>query len=84
LGVALGPASMAQLRSDAVGICRLGPTPQPGAKGARPRATKAPDINGDVYVLWRTDHVAPAVAEFTNLLVEWAGGLAPQMGTPKP
>jgi DNA-binding transcriptional LysR family regulator len=84
LGVALVPASMAQLRSDAVGICRLGPTPQPGAKGARPRATKAPDINGDVYVLWRTDHVAPAVAEFTNLLVEWAGGLAPQMGTPKP
>ena len=75
LGVALVPASMARLRSDAVGICRLGPRPQAGAKGARVRQARAPDINGDVYVLWRTDDAAPAVAEFKKLLLVWAGQL---------
>jgi len=75
LGVALVPASMAQLKSDAVGICRLGPTPQAAAKGARARQAGVPDINGDVYVLWRTDDAAPAVAEFRKLLLDWAGQL---------
>lgn len=60
LGVALVPASMAQLRADAVGICPLAPTP----------------LNGDVYVLWRTADGAPAVAAFRSQLVDWASGLA--------
>ena len=60
LGVALVPASMAQLRSDAVGICQLAPTP----------------LNGDVYVLWRASDGAPAVAAFRSQLVAWAAGLA--------
>ena len=60
LGVALVPASMAQLRADAVGICPLAPTP----------------VNGDVYVLWRTEDAAPAVAAFRSQLVDWAARLA--------
>lgn len=60
LGVALVPASMAQLRADAVGICPLTPTL----------------VNGDVYVLWRTGDAAPAVAAFRSQLVGWAAGLA--------
>jgi DNA-binding transcriptional LysR family regulator len=59
LGVALVPASMAQLRADAVGICKLAPTA----------------VNGDVYVLWRTADAAPAVATFRSRLVDWAVGL---------
>lgn len=59
LGVALVPASMAKLRSDAVGICALG--------------TAA--VNGDVYVLSRSADAAPAVAAFRARLVDWATGL---------
>jgi DNA-binding transcriptional LysR family regulator len=59
LGVALVPASMAQLRADAVGICPLA----------------LPPVNGDVYVLWRSDDAAPAVAAFRTQLLEWAAGL---------
>jgi DNA-binding transcriptional LysR family regulator len=80
LGVALVPASMAQLRADAVGICRLASAARAGAKGSQARQAKAPDINGDVYALWRTGDAAPAVAEFIKLLVDWAGGLPAWVG----
>lgn len=79
LGVALVPASLAQLRSDAVGICRLGPTPQAAAKGARASRAGVPGINADVYVLWRTDDAAPAMAEFKKKLLDWAGQLPPSL-----
>lgn len=80
LGVALVPASMAQLRADAVGICRLGPAARTGDKASQARQAKAPEINGDVYALWRTGDAAPAVAEFIKLLVDWAGGLPAWVG----
>uniref|UniRef100_UPI00286AE5C8 LysR substrate-binding domain-containing protein n=1 Tax=Polaromonas sp. TaxID=1869339 RepID=UPI00286AE5C8 len=75
LGLALVPASMALLRADAVGICHLGKLP-----GARGRKALAPEVNGDVYVLWRAGDEAPAVAEFKKRLLEWAASLPPWVG----
>lgn len=87
LGVALVPASLAQLRADAVGICSLSPsTPKRaqaqgkaemkgGLNGNGPGA-----INGDVYVLWRRGDAAPAVATFRTQLLDWARALPPQTG----
>lgn len=83
LGVALVPASMALLRADAVGISSLRPVPMPASSPAAREAVRQADghgLNGDVYLLWRTDDTAPAVAEFRKLLVDWAGKLPPWTG----
>jgi len=56
LGVALVPASLATLRSDAVCSSRL----------------ISPKSDGDVYVLWRTGNPSPAMAAFKALLLDWA------------
>ncbi len=66
LGVALVPSSLALLRADAVCTCNLF------------EARGKDGLNGDVYVLWRSDDVAPAVAEFRKQLLDWAHGLAMQ------
>ena len=66
LGVALVPNSLALLRADAVSICRLA-APVAAAGLEAPSA-----LNGDVYVLWRSDDSTPAVAEFRQKLVDWA------------
>ena len=66
LGVALVPASLAMLRADAVRTRQL----------ADPKASGS-ELNGDVYVLWRTENTVPAVLAFKNLLLDWAGGLSP-------
>lgn len=63
LGVALVPSSLAQLRQGGIHICSLKPSPD----GDR--------LNGDVYLLWRTSDVSPAVAEFKKQLTAWAGAL---------
>ena len=82
LGVALVPASMALLRSDAVGICSLESVVLPVSmpvtvpvpfSGQVVHQVDGQDINGDVYLLWRKDDPAPAVAEFKKLLLNWAG-----------
>jgi DNA-binding transcriptional LysR family regulator len=80
LGVALVPASMAMLRADAVVTCKLFNPAKAGI--ARKRVLKAPggDLNGDVYVLWRTDDAVPAVAQFRKLLADWAANLPPWTG----
>jgi len=84
LGVALVPASMAMLRADAVGTCSLlGPARAAGAGTARRTRKVAAGsdlnrhgpLNGDVYVLWRTEDAAPAVSQFKNLLLDWAATL---------
>lgn len=75
LGLALVPASMARLRADAVGTCRLA-NPAKGTKDGQPsRKASGADLNGDVYVLWRTDDAVPAVAHFRQLLAQWASAL---------
>ncbi len=56
LGVALVPASLASVRSDAVALCGLG--------SAMPVA--------DVHVLVRTGMLQPALREFTDSLLAWA------------
>ena len=66
LGVALVPASLALLRNDAVCICSLN----------APQSSGTSELDGDVYVLWRTDDTAPAVTEFRKQLVDWAQTLA--------
>ena len=67
LGVALVPASLALLRSDAVCISSL----------SLPHS----QLNGDVYVLWRTEDVTQAVTEFRQQLLGWAHVLmAPKQG----
>ncbi len=65
LGVALVPTSLALLRKDAVSICSL--------TQSDPKIRR---LDGDVYALWRTRDVTPAVAEFRKELLEWAHGLA--------
>lgn len=84
LGVALVPVSLALLRTDAVCTCTLSrPRARKGAEaGARRErdGEASGDLNGDVYVLWRTGDAAPAVAEFRKLLLDWAHTLAPQAG----
>jgi DNA-binding transcriptional LysR family regulator len=84
LGVALVPASMAMLRADAVGICSLlEPARAAGAAGTARRTRKVAGsdlnvhghLNGDVYVLWRTEDAAPAVSQFKKLLLDWAATL---------
>ncbi|CDS53554.1 Transcriptional regulators, LysR family [Polaromonas sp. CG9_12] len=74
LGVALVPASLAMLRADSVCTSKL---VFPAASRDAPRAGKAsaPALNGDVYVLWRSENTVPAVAAFKKLLLDWAGGL---------
>lgn len=62
LGVALVPASMALLRKDAVHTRTLMAEP----------TTQVNEVNGDVYILWRTSNTAPAVAQFKALLLAWA------------
>lgn len=62
LGVALVPASLALLRNDALCICNLNV----------PKNSGTSRLDGDVYVLWRTDDTAPAVSEFRKQLVDWA------------
>lgn len=57
LGVALVPASLARLRAAEVATCRLG----------------AQVPAGDVYVLRRIDEPQPAVREFMQALLAWAG-----------
>lgn len=62
LGVALVPASLARLRSEAVHLCQITAT--------APK-TQAP-LNGDVYVHWRAADNNAAVIEFRELLLKWA------------
>ena len=62
LGVALVPASLALLRTDVVCISQLG---VPHAR-----------LNGDVFVLWRTEDATPAITEFRQQLLAWAHTLA--------
>ncbi|AEG94366.1 LysR substrate-binding domain-containing protein [Ramlibacter tataouinensis] len=57
LGVALVPASLARLRAGEVATCRLG----------------AHMPAGDVYALRRIDEPQPAVREFMQALLAWAG-----------
>jgi len=56
LGVALVPASLARVRSDAVALCGLG--------SAMPAA--------DVHALVRAGRLQPALREFTDSLLTWA------------
>jgi DNA-binding transcriptional LysR family regulator len=63
LGVALVPSSLAQLRQGGIHICSLKPSPDGGK------------LNGDVYLLWRTSDVSPAVAEFKKQLTSWVSAL---------
>lgn len=63
LGVALVPSSLAQLRQGGIHICSLKPFPGGGK------------LHGDVYLLWRTSDVSPAVAEFKKQLTTWASAL---------
>ena len=72
LGVALVPVSMALLRADSVSICSLSLPKASAAKTAVSRSKTSADLNGDVYVLWRTGDEAPAVAEFKKQLLDWA------------
>lgn len=79
LGVALAPAALALMRQDVLHTCRLDaaaakPAGDKGAKGKRANDSGDSGLNGDVYVLWRTDDAAPAVAEFRKLLLDWAQG----------
>ena len=67
LGVALVPTSLAMLRADAVCTRRLGFPAKDGGDS---------DINGDVYVLWRTENAVPAVAAFKKMLLGWADVLS--------
>lgn len=64
LGVALVPASLARMRSDAVAACSLG------------RDLQAAGVSGDVYLLWRAGEQPPAVLEFAEALRLWAGARA--------
>jgi DNA-binding transcriptional LysR family regulator len=75
LGVALVPASLALLRADAVGTSQLAYS---GSDGDAQRSTLAPgsELNGDVYVLRRTENAAPAVSAFEKMLLDWAGKLS--------
>ena len=66
LGVALVPASLALLRRDALCVCSL----------SAPKKSDKTRLDGDVYVLWRTDDAAPAVTEFRKQLVDWAQTLS--------
>jgi DNA-binding transcriptional LysR family regulator len=61
LGVALVPASLARMRSDAVAICDLG------------RELQAAGVSGDVHLLRRAIEQPPAVLEFAEALRQWAG-----------
>lgn len=68
LGVALVPASLARLRSDAVQICQLN----------HPQAKTGNTLNGDVYLHWRAAESSEVVVEFRKQLLQWAkeaGGL---------
>jgi len=84
LGVAIVPASLARLRTPPVQTRTLSRTPSPGAVegGEENRRSdhRGQGLNGDVYVLGRTEDAAPAVAAFTRLLLDWAGTLAPPAG----
>ena len=75
LGVALVPASLAMVRADAVGTNQLACSPQ-HRDGQRSVMTLGNELNGDVYVLRRTENTSPAVAAFQKLLLDWAGSLA--------
>ena len=82
VGVTLVPASMALLRKDAVQLCTLtqsqisiNPQQIAGARGAKTAKVVAPaaeKLNGDVYVMWRTADINPAVVAFRKALLEWA------------
>lgn len=84
LGVAIVPASLARLRTPPVQTCTLVRTPSSdtAARGEENRRSdhQGQGLNGDVYVLGRTEDAAPAVAAFKRLLLDWAGTLAPQAG----
>ncbi len=64
LGISFVPASLAQLRRDAVAVCRLSQHLQASAGG---------EVNGDVYLLRRSSDQPPAVHEFADALRDWAG-----------
>lgn len=63
IGVAIVPASIARLRSDAIAICRLA---QP--EGRTP-------ISADVYVARRAEEERPLVLLLAQALTEWASQL---------
>lgn len=65
LGLALVPASLAQLRADAVHMCAL----------SQPQSLQG-KLNGDVYVVWRSADAVPAVAQFKDQLLAWAHSAA--------
>jgi DNA-binding transcriptional LysR family regulator len=75
LGVALVPASLAKMRSDAVAICTLG------------RALQSA-VTGDVYLLRRAGEQPAAVHEFAEALRHWARARPPRSaadpGQPSP
>lgn len=74
LGVALVPASLARLRADAVCTSTLLDTA--AGRDAQPAGKASADaLNGDVYILWRTENAPPAVAAFKKHLLDWAGRL---------
>ena len=62
LGVALVPASLARLRNDTVCICNL----------MASKDSSTTPLDGDVYVLWRSEDTAPAESEYRKQLVDWA------------
>jgi DNA-binding transcriptional LysR family regulator len=72
LGVAVVPASLARMRSDAVAVCDLG------------RELQAAGVNGDVYLLRRAVEQSPAVLEFAEALRQWAGSQRLEARVPGP
>lgn len=75
LGVALVPASLALLRADAVGTSQLADCANDGV-AQREALASGSELNGDVYVLRRTENSAPAVSAFQKMLLDWAAKLS--------
>ncbi len=71
LGVALVPASLACLRTQAVHMCPVRP------------ARDEPLVDGDVHMVWRSAEGNRAVAQFRLLLQTWAIGQLGQRPAPK-
>lgn len=72
LGLALVPLSLAELRMGALHICSL----------RQPQANRN-KLNGDVYLLWRTNDTSPAVAEFKKQLTGWAQAFPASLHEPR-
>lgn len=63
LGVALVPASLTRHHQNSIQVCAL------------QQSFKTGKLNGDVYLLWRTNDSSSAVAEFKKQLSAWVRSL---------